>query len=61
MKENLHTSDAFGAESSIESHESRRLPNEPPKKGSRAVSLVSVRKRAAAGDLTLQSRSNLVF
>ena len=43
-EENLQTSNAFGAESNIESHGSRQLPNEPPKKRSRTVSLVSVRK-----------------
>jgi len=43
-EENLQTSNAFGAESIIESHGSRRLPNEPPKKRSRTVSLLSVRK-----------------
>ena len=43
-EENMQTSNAFGAESNIESHRSRRLPNEPPKKRSHTVSLVSVRK-----------------
>ena len=43
-EENLQTSNAFGAESSIESHESRQLPNKPRKERSRAVSLVSVLK-----------------
>ena len=41
-EENLQTSNDFGAESSIESHESRQLPNKPQEKRSRAVSLVSV-------------------
>ncbi|XP_068710191.1 eukaryotic translation initiation factor 5B-like isoform X1 [Montipora foliosa] len=36
-EENLQTSNAFGAETNIESHRSRRLPNEPPKKRSRTV------------------------
>ena len=43
-EENLQTSNAFGAESNIGSHGSQQLPNEPPKKRSRTVSLVSVRK-----------------
>ena len=43
-EENLETSNAFGAESNIESHRSRRLPNKAPKKRSCAVSLVSVRE-----------------
>ncbi|XP_068738810.1 eukaryotic translation initiation factor 5B-like [Montipora capricornis] len=32
QKKNLQTSNAFGAETNIESHRSRRLPNEPPKR-----------------------------
>ncbi|KAK2550108.1 hypothetical protein P5673_029300, partial [Acropora cervicornis] len=45
-EENLQTSNAFGAESIIESHGSRRLPNKPPEKRSRTVKNTTKEKKA---------------